>query len=160
MDNTKDESVTGWQRHDIEMTKRKQDMADIKKITEDEKARLSIPESMSLEEGKRMLKNNKKGAAFDASKIPEGQYPVAGWKKEAYGFDTKKLKYIVINIDQCYKNGTMDTVELQKEINLIADQGYRLVKSDTMFFMVFELIDPGTQITGVTHPKLPWKRKP
>jgi len=112
------------------------------------------------DEARAMFKSQKKGAAFDASKIPEGQYPVAGWKKEAYGFDTKKLKYIVINIDQCYKNGTMDTVELQKEINLIADQGYRLVKSDTMFFMVFELIDPGTQITGVTHPKLPWKRKP
>ena len=132
----------------------------LKGFTEDEKERRGIPESVDLDEGKRMLKNNKKGAAFDASKIPEGQYPVAGFKKEAYGFDTKKLKYIVINIDQCYKNGTMDTVELQKEINLIADQGYRLVKSDTMFFMVFELIDPGTQITGVTHPKLPWKRKP
>jgi len=69
------------------------------------------------------------------------------------------LKYIVINIDQCYKNGTMDTVELQKEINLIADQGYRLVKSDTMFFMVFELIEVGIQIEGPVHPNIPWKRK-
>lgn len=84
-----------------------------------------------------------------------GKLPKCSWNPRK-----KPLKYIVINIDQCYKNGTMNTVELQKEINLIADQGYRLVKSDTMFFMVFELIEVGIQIEGPVHPNIPWKRKP
>jgi len=88
----------------------------------------------------------------------------------------KPLKYTVVSIesmkgdveraleseksDEEYSFDAVFRDHLEEGINHMAEHGYRLMRMEIVGYLIFELIDHGTQITGVTHPKLPWKRKP